>query len=64
MEHKGVEYTVVRTANPTGWAWTVLIRGKRAKTGMANSRPMAIALACAAIEKAIKVRPPKPIPKQ
>jgi hypothetical protein len=64
MEQKGLEYTVVRTANPTGWAWTALIKGKRAKTGTASSRPMAIAFACAAIDKAIKVKPPKPIPKQ
>ncbi len=23
MEHRGIQYTVVQTANPTGWRWTV-----------------------------------------
>jgi hypothetical protein len=23
MEHKGIQYQVVQTANPTGWKWTV-----------------------------------------
>lgn len=23
MQHKGINYTVVQTANPSGWRWTV-----------------------------------------
>jgi len=23
LEHKGIKYRVVQTANPTGWHWTV-----------------------------------------
>ena len=59
MEHKGVEYAVVQTASPTGWAWTFQIKGQRVRTGTAASRVMAIAFACAAIDKAAKIKPSK-----
>jgi hypothetical protein len=56
MQHNGVEFEVVQTANPTGWKWTFQIPGKRIKTGTTSSRTAAIVLAHAAIEKGIKVR--------
>jgi hypothetical protein len=33
-EHKGIHFTVVQTANPTGWRWTVeLVPPLKSKTG-------------------------------
>jgi hypothetical protein len=61
MEHKGVEYTIVQSANPTRWVWTFQINGKEEKKGFAGTRPMAVVFACAAIDKAIRVnkKPPQ-----
>ena len=41
MEHRGIEFTVVQTANPTGWKWTVHFPGHLSKTGMSSSRARA-----------------------
>jgi hypothetical protein len=41
MEHKGIEYHVLLTANPTGWKWIVHLKA-RAKTGVSYSREAAI----------------------
>jgi hypothetical protein len=58
MQHRGVEYEVVQTASPTGWKWSFQIPGKRIKTGRAVSRAVAIIFAQAAIDRAIKAKPP------
>jgi hypothetical protein len=52
MEHKGFEYSVVQTANPTGWKRIIRVDGKRTKVGSAFSRALAINFAEQAIEKA------------
>jgi hypothetical protein len=54
MEHKGFEYSVVQTANPTGWKWTIQLDEKRTKVGSTFSRASAINFAKQAIEKAAK----------
>jgi hypothetical protein len=54
MEYKGFKYTVVQTANPTGWKWTVWLDERRSKMGNAFSRASAITFAQHAIEKIIK----------
>jgi hypothetical protein len=54
MEFRGIEYTVVQTANPTGWKWTVSTDAKRTKTGMAFSRVGAIRRAEKVIEDHVK----------
>ena len=54
MDYKGIEYTVVQTANPTGWKWTVLLTATRTRTGIAQSRAHAVLDAEHAIDKAIK----------
>ena len=59
MEHNGISYQVVQTANPTGWKWTVSLPGQRIKTGDCFSRVRAIATAQKAIDKAIKTRLPE-----
>ena len=53
MEHKGVEFTVLQTANPFGWVWTVRLPGKREKTGTSRSRLLAIAHGQAVIDEAL-----------
>ncbi len=54
MEHKGVHYFVVQTANPTGWKWTVELSDGRTKTGNENfSRESAVRKAKIAIDKAV-----------
>ena len=57
MEYRGIEYTVVQTANPTGWKWVVSIDGKRTKTGDCFSRVRGISAAQKAIDKVVKPRP-------
>jgi hypothetical protein len=57
MEHKGIQYTVVQTANPTGWRWTVELDENRTKTGSSYSRGNAIFTAVRAIDKAVAARP-------
>jgi len=56
MEYKGISYSVVRTANPTGWKWTIELPGKPPKSGRAASRTVAVSKAVIAIDKAIKVK--------
>jgi len=60
MEHNGIPYSVVQTANPTGWKWTIYIPGKRPKSGVTFNRDAAIRIAEHAIDKAIKVKRPPP----
>jgi len=64
MEHNGIPFSVVQTANPTGWRWTIHIPGKRHKSGTAVHRAIAISVAKIAIEKAIKAKLTKPASKQ
>jgi hypothetical protein len=54
VDHKGIEYSVVQTANPTGWKWTVILDATRTRAGIAHSRVYAILDAERAIEKAVK----------
>jgi hypothetical protein len=59
MEHKGIQYGVVQTANPSGWKWSFQIEGRQPKTGTAYSRTEAIRAAETAIDKAIRATPLK-----
>jgi hypothetical protein len=51
VEHKGVQYQVVESANPTGWKWTVQLADGRTITGVSFSRGHAIFYAINAIDK-------------
>ena len=53
MEHKGVEYVIVQTANPTGWKWTV----HTMRTGTSPTREGAVFQAIRTIDKALAARP-------
>jgi hypothetical protein len=57
MEHKGIQYQVVQTANPTGWKWTVQLDEGRTKISVSPSREYAIYDATNAIEKALNEAP-------
>jgi hypothetical protein len=60
MEYKGFEYSVVQTATPTEWKWTVRLDETRTKIGSAFSRASAINFAEHTIDKAAKkLRLPK-----
>jgi len=50
MEYRGFEYMVVRTANPTGFKWTV-VHPTRTRTGDSFDRESGIRLAKIAIDK-------------
>jgi hypothetical protein len=64
MEHNGISYSVVQTASPTGWKWTIHVPGNRPKSGTAFNRAVAVSVAKIAIERAIKVTLSKPASKQ
>ncbi len=54
MQYKHFEYSIVQTANPTGWKWIIRLDETRSKTGIAFSRQHAIRFAEHAIEKLLK----------
>jgi predicted RNase H-like HicB family nuclease len=54
MDYKGFEYSVVQTANPTGWKWVVRLDEMRTKVGTAYSRASAVRFAELAIQKHLK----------
>jgi hypothetical protein len=53
MEHRGVQYQVLETANPTGFIWTVYLKQNRTKIGVSFSKENAIFNAVRAIDKAL-----------
>ena len=59
MRYKGIEYTIVQTANPFGWKWTVFLDATRTRTGISRARADAVLDAERAIDKALK-GPAKP----
>jgi hypothetical protein len=54
MQHKGVQYQVGKTANPSGWKWTVQLTEGCTKTGVSYTRGHAIFYAINAIELTLK----------
>jgi hypothetical protein len=57
MEYKGVEYTVVRLADGTGWKWEVRFGERKNKSGVTPvSRAFAIKLAEFEIDRVVKDR--------
>jgi len=54
MHYKGFEYSVLQTANPTGWKWIVQLDENHTKVGSTFSRAFAINFAKQAIEEAAK----------
>jgi hypothetical protein len=54
VNHKGIEYSILQTANPTGWKWIVFLDQTRTRSGIAHSRAYAVLEAEYAIDKAMK----------
>jgi len=42
MEHKGIQYQIVQTANPTGYKWLVHLDANRIRIGQSYSMKSAI----------------------
>ena len=57
MEHKGIQYQVVQTANPNGFRWTVLLDENRSRTGVARAKGTAIFHAVRFIDRALRELP-------
>ena len=53
MEHKGFQFQVGQTANPSGYNWTVDLANDRIRSGHASSRGTAIFHAVRVIDKAV-----------
>jgi hypothetical protein len=58
MEHRGIQYEVLETVNPTGFIWTVYLKQNRTKIGVSFSNENAIFNAMRAIDEALGL-PPK-----
>jgi hypothetical protein len=56
MKHQGIEYTVLQTANPSGWKWSFEREGRLPKTGIAYDRIEAVRAAELAINRNLKER--------
>jgi hypothetical protein len=57
MEHKGIQYQVVQTANPTGFRWAVQLDENKTKTGVSTSKGNAIFNAVSFIGRVIREQP-------
>jgi len=57
MEYRGVEFTVLQSASPRGWRWTVEIAGRKPKSAIAHNRTGAILDAQRAIDAALGIQP-------
>jgi hypothetical protein len=57
MKHKGIQYQVVQTANPTGFRWAVQLDENKTKTGLSTSKGNAIFNAVSFIDRAIREQP-------
>jgi hypothetical protein len=55
MEHRGIEFSGVRTMSPNGWRWSVK-RDDHDKVGETTSRETAIMRATKFIDELIKSR--------
>jgi hypothetical protein len=54
VDHSGIEYHIVQTANPTGWRWTVFLDAARTESGLSNNKSTATLNALNTINKAMQ----------
>jgi hypothetical protein len=54
MEHKGIQYQVLQTANPTGFKWIVQLDENKTKTGVSDTKGDAILRVMRFIDRAIR----------
>ena len=53
MDHKGIQYQIVQTANPTAFKWTVQLDETRTRTGQSYSMKEAVLDAQRKIDKVL-----------
>jgi hypothetical protein len=56
LEHRGIQYQIVRTANPTGYRWTIYLDGNRTRSGACYSKEAAVYEVKRTIAKFVKVK--------
>jgi hypothetical protein len=56
MDHRGIEYQVVQTANPSGYRWTIQLDAMKTRTGTSASKGNAIFQVARVIDTAIKAK--------
>lgn len=54
MQYQGIEYTLVRAANPSGWRWSFEREARPPKTGTSCDHAGAVLAAKWAINQALK----------
>jgi hypothetical protein len=54
MQHRDIQFSVVQTANPTGFKWTVQLDATRTRSGVSYSMKSAISDAQKKIDRALK----------
>jgi hypothetical protein len=59
MQYRNIQFSVVQTANPTGFKWTIELGAGLIKTGISHSMKVAILDAQRKIDKALKAQKPK-----
>ncbi len=57
MDHKGVQYEILQTANPTGWKWVVHLPDGRTETGVAPAKGTALFRAIRTIDELPRAKP-------
>ena len=55
LEHRGIQYQIVRTANPTGYKWTIYLDGNRTRSGTCRTTEDAVYEVKRCIAKFVKV---------
>jgi hypothetical protein len=53
MQHRDIQFSVVQTANPTGFKWTVQLDATRTSSGLSHSMKAAIFAAQRKIDRAL-----------
>jgi hypothetical protein len=56
MDYRGYEFSVVQSAAPTGWVWTIRAGGEELLTGTMLSKVHATLAARRAIDRVVKAR--------
>jgi hypothetical protein len=59
MQYRNIQFSVVQTANPNGFKWTIGLDADRIRTGISHSMKVAILDAQRKIDKALKAQKPK-----
>jgi hypothetical protein len=59
MQYRDIQFSVVQTANPTGFKWTVELDARRTRSGLSYSMKTAVLDAQRKIDKELGLEKPK-----